>query len=127
MPFLFLKHGGSWDHVENVFGISGPTFMCLVTGFMKKLEEFIIDRSVYHYNCKCKMEQFVNKGTTFHHFPYSLEAAGTTFQQANRTSGVMEEEKLYYSWNQKLYGSKLKWISGIMIMRLRLLSIMEFL
>ena len=38
-PFLLLKRAGSWDHLGNMFGISGPTFMRLVTVFMKNWKD----------------------------------------------------------------------------------------
>lgn len=36
MLLLLLKHSSSWNHVGNMLGISGLTFMCIVTGFKKK-------------------------------------------------------------------------------------------
>ena len=52
---------------------------------VKKQEGLIIDRFVNHNNRKPKMKYFVNKDTTFHHFPYALE---TVAQNFNKPTGL---------------------------------------
>lgn len=82
--------------------------MRLISGFMDKIVEFGVDRFIAKWEKKMSMTHFVENGKSFKNLKYAFEEIDITFQQASRPSGNMQEAKVSYSGNHKLYGSKVE-------------------
>ncbi len=108
MTLVVLKHNSSWDQHSRSFSVKVPTFMRLISGFINKLVDACVTHFVTRVSKQSTMSALCEQETMFESFRFALEAIDGTFQEANRSSGNIQERKLYLSVKHKLYGYKVE-------------------
>ena len=108
MTLVALKHNSSWDQHARSFSVKVPTFMRLITGFINKIFHASVTHFVTRVSKQSTMSALCEQETMFQSFPFALNEIDITFQEANRTSGNMQEGKVYFSGKHKLYGYKVE-------------------
>ena len=106
MTLAVLKHGGQWDFLAKMFRLEGPTFERMIMKFIYIISYPVFEHYVEYQGQKWKIKLMSRKKIGFKNYPIARYATDVTFQQSFRSSGSVEEGKLYFSGKHKLYGHK---------------------
>lgn len=108
MLLATLKHGGQWDWLGKMFGISGATFQRLIMSFVRATAEKFVQLLIEDWCDNLTMHRLSQRKESFINFPFARYATDVTFQPANRPIGNLSEGKYYFSGKHKAYGYKVE-------------------
>ncbi|KAF0703053.1 hypothetical protein AaE_015577 [Aphanomyces astaci] len=104
MTLVILKHYQTWDKHAVDFDLKAPTLEKII---MRVID--IASPALYEaFVTMPTMQELMDRGTTFAHYPYAKYATDVKFQPSHRPSGRFGEQKHYYSGKHKLYGLKIE-------------------
>ena len=96
MLLTMLKYTSSWDHLDHMFQIKGLDLNRPLQRLMTKIYDFCVERIVNKCGESFSISEMQENNTLFNNLFYCLEAFDLPFQQANKSSGNMQEKLVLF-------------------------------
>lgn len=101
-------HCGHWDLIAKTFRLKTSTFKELIQKFANAIADFVYNELVEGLALQWNKDELRKKCKTFKLFLYALYATDVTFQQCDRSTGLMQDGKVHFSEKHNLSGRKVE-------------------